>query len=126
MRSGPSFAEIGCHGLRLEQNLAGVLSVRFLAGGDKEPFAQEQVLFAGLLPEGQEPMTCQTDGHCEPQWPTHLSVATVRRTSFNGRGLVTSLPSARLALGKCELQRRTVRCRAESVEGDVWEAEAKL
>jgi hypothetical protein len=84
------------------------------------------VLFAGLLPEGQEPMTCQTDGHCEPQWPTHLSVATVWRTSFNGRGLVTSLPSARLALGKCELQRRTVRCRAESVEGDVWEAEAKL
>ena len=112
--------------MRLEQNLEGLLSVRFLADGADSGLGAEQLLFAGVLEPGQRPMLCSPDGRCTPQWPTRVKVASVALARFDGRGLATAVPQTLLARGHCELMRRQVRCQAESDAGGLWSAEARL
>jgi hypothetical protein len=126
LRRGPSILVLPCQELRLEQNLEGLLSVRFISSGDGDLTSREHLLFAGLLEEGQRPMRCGEDGRCSPQWPTSLVVAGVADASFDGRGLVMGLPRTQLAQGRCELNRRSVRCEAHNAEGSSWQAEAEL
>jgi hypothetical protein len=115
-----------CHLVRLEQNLEGLLSVRFLADGSGPQELAEHLLFAGVLEQGQRPMHCHPDGRCLPRWPTRLVVATVAATSFDGRGLATTVPRTLLARGSCELRRAEVRCQASNDAGEVWSAKARL
>ncbi|QVL52487.1 MAG: hypothetical protein KFB97_13930 [Cyanobium sp. M30B3] len=115
-----------CHVVRLEQNLEGLLSVRFLADGSGPQDGAEQLLFAGVLERGQRPMRCRPDGRCVPRWPTRLVVATVAATSFDGRGLATTVPRTLLARGDCEVKRAVVRCQARNDSGESWTAEARL
>ena len=115
-----------CQLVRLEQNLEGLLSVRFLADGSGPQHGEEQVLFAGVLEQGQQPMRCSPDGRCEPQWPTTMVVASVAATSFDQRGLATSVPQTLLARGRCELVRMEVRCQAQDRAGSSWSAQATL
>jgi hypothetical protein len=115
-----------CHLVRLEQNLEGLLSVRFLADGSGPQEQAEHLLFAGVLERGQRPMHCRPDGRCLPRWPTRLVVATVAATSFDGRGLATTVPRTLLARGNCELKRAEVRCQASNDAGEVWSAQARL
>lgn len=123
---GPSTLWHDCQGLRLEQNREGMLSVRFLAGGQREPIALEHLVFAGALDPGQEGLRCGGDGNCSPSWPTRLAVATMAAASFDQRGLPLALPRARLARGHCQLERTLVRCQARGSDGHRWTAEARF
>jgi hypothetical protein len=117
-----------CQVVRLEQNLEGLLSVRFLAdaAGSGPQLGAEQVLFAGVLESGQQPMRCGPDGRCTPRWPTRVVVASVAAASFDQRGLATSVPQTLLARGRCEVMRNQVRCQAQNDAGDSWSAQAQL
>ena len=115
-----------CQVVRLEQNLEGLLSVHFLADGSGTQVLAEQLVFAGVLGQGQRPMHCSSDGRCRPRWPTRLAVATVAATSFDGRGLATTMPHTLLARGECDVQRTVVRCQARNNTGEVWSAQAQL
>lgn len=123
---GHSRLWFGCQGLRLEQNLEGQLSVRFLAGGRVDPIALEQLVFAGTLEPGQVAMHCNPEGRCQPHWPARLTVASVAVASFDRRGLAMGLPHTRLARGHCQLERGLVHCQALGVSGERWVAEAML
>ncbi|MCP9887949.1 hypothetical protein KBY96_08415 [Cyanobium sp. ATX 6A2] len=123
---GPSSPRHDCQGLRLEQNLEGFLNVRFLADGQGDPIALEQLVFAGALESDHGAMRCDSDGRCRPQWPARLAVATVADASFNQRGLVMGLPRTHLARGHCQLERTRVHCQARGQGGETWIAEAEL
>lgn len=115
-----------CQELRLEQNLSGLLSVRFLSDGSTGLLAEEQLLFAGLLEQNQPAMVCDRQGKCKPQWPTGLAVATVGDSRFNERGLAIGIPQAYLARGRCTLEQRRIQCQAQGRDGQHWSAEAEL
>jgi hypothetical protein len=123
---GPSGQARRCQVVRLEQNLEGLLSVRFLADDADPQGGMEQLLFAGVLDSGQRPMACQQDGRCTPRWPTRMVVATVAATRFDDRGLATTVPHTLLARGRCEARRTQVHCHAENDTGERWSAKAKL
>ena len=125
-RRTPASQPRQCQLVRLEQNLEGLLSVRFLADGSDRQLGAEQLLFAGVLDSGQRPMRCNPDGRCSPRWPTRLVVANVATARFDGRGLATSVPQTMLARGHCELMRSQVRCKAENDAGESWSAQARL
>ncbi len=110
----------------MEQNLQGLLSVRFLATGQLDPIAQEHLVFAGVLESEQTAMRCGDDGRCNPHWPARLAVATVAAARFDLRGLVMGLPRTHLARGHCQLERTQVSCQARGPEGTLWSAEASL
>jgi hypothetical protein len=116
-----------CQAIRLEQNLAGLLTVRFLSMGVAGDGAAEQLIFVGQLDTGQEPMRCSREGRCNPHWPTSLTVTTVAASRYNPRGLLISLPRTHLARGSCRLEKRLLRCEASSTTGGAtWAAEARL
>jgi hypothetical protein len=105
--------------LRLDQNIEGLLTARFLAPG-------QEMVFAGSLASGQRPMRCNNDGACKPQWPTQLIVQTAADAGLDGRGLPASMPSARLAQGHCEIQKRIIQCQALAADGEEWRAKSTL
>jgi len=109
----------GCLKLRLEQNIEGLLSARFMAPG-------EVVVFAGALAKGQLPMRCNKDGACKPQWPTQLEVSTVASGRLEPSGLPAGLPLARLARGNCVIQRNRIDCHALAADGEQWRAQSQL
>lgn len=109
----------GCLKLRLEQNIEGLLSARFVAAG-------EVMVFAGALAKGQLPMRCNQDGACKPQWPTKLVVSTVARGSLEASGLPAGLPLARLARGNCVIERNRIDCHALAADGEQWRAQSQL
>jgi hypothetical protein len=118
--------ERGCHGVRLEQNLAGVLTVRFLTEGGEPQVAAEELLFVGQLKEGQPAMVCSDDGHCRPRLPTALTVSTVAGSRYDDRGLILELPRTHLARGSCTLQEEALQCEARNPSGGSWRAEARM
>ena len=122
----PSIEARRCQVVRLEQNLEGLLSVRFLADRSGPQGGAEQVLFAGVLEPGQPAMQCHADGRCVPRWPTSVEVGIVAAARFDERGLVTAVPQTLLARGRCDLTRARVRCQAGNGAGERWSAEATL
>ncbi len=109
----------GCLKLRLEQNIEGLLSARFLA-------ASQVVVFAGALTKGQLPMRCNKDGACNPQWPIQLEVSTVASGKLEASGLPAGLPLARLARGNCVIQKDRIDCHALAADGEQWRAQSQL
>ena len=115
-----------CQELRLEQNLSGLLSVRFLSDSSSGLLAQEQLLFAGVLEPERPAMVCDRQGQCQPRWPSGVAVATVGDSRFDERGLAIGIPQAYLALGQCSLEPRRITCQARGRDGERWTATAEL
>ena len=109
----------GCLKLRLEQNMAGLLSARLIAAG-------EVMVSAGALAKGQLPMRCNQDGACKPQWPTQVEVSTVASGRLEASGLPAGLPLARLARGNCVIQVNRIDCHALAADGEQWRAQSQL
>ena len=125
----PGQPERSCSRLRLEQKLEGVLSVAFQSFGEGGPLASQNLTFAGTLAPGQQPLRCRTDGRCDdPPQPLLLRVNSVAWSRFDGRGLASALPQARLAQGLCRLHRQDMRCEARTEEqaASPWKASALL
>ena len=108
-----------CLKLRLEQNIEGLLSARFVAPG-------AQLMFAGSLAKGQQPMRCDNEGSCNPQWPIQLEVRTVANGKMASSGLPAGLPQAQLALGFCLIDRTRITCVVLAANGEHWLAESEL
>ncbi|MFM7313570.1 MAG: hypothetical protein ACKO0M_10455 [Cyanobium sp.] len=108
---------LACHGLRLDQQLPGLLSIRFLPAVANDTAAARQLVFAGVLLPGSRPMRCR-DGDCTPELPLALQVSAIA-TSLAG-GL--ELPQARVVQGTCRLQQREATCEVVDREGNRWQA----
>lgn len=106
--------ERSCAHLRLEQPVAGLLSVRFVGPGSRERPGSEEVVFAGDLHALQPPLSCDAEGRCQaPRTPLRVRVRMVAWAGFDDRGLVETLPQSRLAQGECLIERMQVRCDAD-------------
>lgn len=108
-----------CLRLRLEQNMEGLLSVRFMAPG-------RELTFVGSLGKDQRSMHCNGDGGCTPALPLKLSVATVAEAAFDRSGLARGIPRAQLARGECQILPLRINCQAIGEEGESWSATAPL
>jgi hypothetical protein len=106
--------------VRLDQQLAGLLSIRFLPAAQTREAAERQLLFAGVLLRGSEPMRCR-NGRCEPSWPIRVQLSAL--ASSNARNL--GLPLARVVQGSCSLEQARVLCHARDREGRRWQATAR-
>ncbi len=112
-----------CGRLRIEQNLEGVLSVRFSLSGSSERYGSEDLVFAGILSDSSEPMACRGDGRCQPRFPVELSVNAIATGLYDRRGLAASLPRARIARGQCRIEAVRASCEATERNGERWRAE---
>ena len=111
---------LACRSVRLDQQLAGLLSVRFLPAAQGEAATAQQLLFAGVLLAGSQPMRCR-DSRCEPSWPIRVQVSAL--ATSNARTL--GLPLARVVQGSCSLETRWVLCQARDREGRRWKAQGR-
>ena len=115
-----------CLNLRLNQNIEGLLTVRFLINTDRSGReASGQMTFAGLLWHQDQPMQC-SQGQCKPQWPMRVQVHTVASSAIGHGAFASQLPQARLARGTCTLEAHVVKCMAKGLAGDSYEASGNL
>ena len=112
-----------CRLLRLDQQMEGLLTVRFLQPGGTGALLDRQLVFAGVLAPGSKGMQCQAS-RCEPRWPLRLQVSTVGQAGFGEATAAMGLTKAQLASGHCQLDARALRCEAVGPEGRKWQAEA--
>ncbi|MCT0225371.1 hypothetical protein [Synechococcus sp. CS-1328] len=112
----------GCQSLRLDQLMEGLLSIQVIGSGRGSRFASEQLIFVGFLEPGSASLQCQ-EGRCSPQWPLLVKVSTVASRSYDEQGLITRLPSSRLARGECRLDRHHFLCEAHDGDGGLWRVE---
>ncbi|MCT0207053.1 hypothetical protein KQ305_04930 [Synechococcus sp. CS-1332] len=112
-----------CRLLRLDQQMEGLLTVRFLQPGGSGAFLDRQLVFAGVLAEGSKGMQCLAS-RCEPRWPLQLRVSAVGQAGFGETTAALGLTRAQLASGHCHLDGRAFRCEAVGPEGQRWQAEA--
>ncbi len=118
-----SASHASCRLLRLDQQMEGLLTVRFVQPDGGDALLDRQLVFAGVLEEGSAGMHCLRS-HCEPRWPLQLRVSAVGQSGFRAMNSAMQLARAQLATGRCLLEARKFRCDATSAEGDLWEAEA--
>ncbi len=109
-----------CRGVRLDQQLAGLLSIRFLPATGNRAATEQQLLFAGVLLRGSEPMRCR-NGRCEPSWPIRVQLSALATSHTRSLGL----PDARVVQGSCSLEQARVLCHARDREGRRWQATAR-
>ena len=112
-----------CRVLRLDQQMEGLLTVRFLQPAGSGTFLDRQLVFAGVLEEGTRGMPCQAS-RCEPRWPLRLRVSAVGQAGFGEAAAALGLTRAQLASGHCQLDGRAFRCEAVGSQGERWQAEA--
>jgi hypothetical protein len=107
-----------CGRLRIDQNVEGLLSVRFgLVGG------AEDLVFAGMLKEGSSPMACSGDGRCTPRFPLELGVNALASSLMDSRGLALGLPRSHVVRGSCRIEVVRIRCEASGDGAERWLAE---
>jgi len=114
-----------CLKIRLDQTIEGMLRVRFINGLASSRYASEELTFAGLLLQQDQPMRCQ-GGSCQPSWPLRLQVHGVASRRFDPRGLAEQLPNNQLAQGSCRLEATLMQCHARGSAGERWQASAQI
>ncbi|MEB3331490.1 MAG: hypothetical protein VKI83_03225 [Synechococcaceae cyanobacterium] len=122
-RQGDAVAAIGpqrCLRVRLDQQLPGLLSIRFMAPAAAARPTEAQLVFAGVLEPGSPAMRCR-DGACAPRGTMRLQVSAVAETGLNPQG---TLLQAQLARGQCLWEEGRLRCEASAPNGASWRAEA--
>jgi len=112
-----------CRSVRIDQQLPGLLSLRFSEASADGPLGSPQLTLAGVLQPGSRAMNCR-DGRCQPQWPLTLQVSALAARGLGARADLSQLPQARLAQGICHLNAQGVRCQAEDSDGLLWQVEA--
>ncbi|MFM1811335.1 MAG: hypothetical protein RLZZ336_273 [Cyanobacteriota bacterium] len=114
-----------CLKIRLDQTIEGMLRVRFINGLTSSRYASEELTFAGLLLQQDQPMRCR-GGSCQPSWPLRLQVHGVASRRFDPRGLAEQLPQNQLAKGSCQLNAALLQCQARGLDGQRWQASAQI
>lgn len=121
--TGPVPPPASCRLLRLDQQMEGLLSVRFLQPGGDSSFLDRQLVFAGVLAEGSPAMACERS-RCEPRWPVRLRISAVGQAGFGDGEAALGLTRAELASGQCLLDDRAFRCEATGPDGRQWRVDA--
>jgi len=106
--------------VRLDQQLAGLLSIRFLPATQDRSTPTPLLLFAGVLQPGSQPMRCR-DSRCQPSWPIRVQLSALASINANTPGL----PQARVVHGSCNLERERLLCTARNLEGSRWQARVR-
>jgi len=114
-----------CLKIRIDQTIEGMLRVRFINGLASSRYASEELTFAGLLLQQDQPMRCR-GGSCQPRWPLRLQVHGVASRRFDPRGLAEHLPHNLLAKGSCRLEAALLQCQARGSAGERWQASAQI
>lgn len=114
-----------CGRLRVDQQLPGLLSLRFISSWGPTTPGSRELVFAGVLERRSAPMHC-LEGRCQPGGPLELQVTAVAVAGFDGQGLPGGVPRAILARGHCSLASHSVRCEASATDGERWSVEAEL
>lgn len=119
-QQGQAAELLPCRSVRLDQQLAGLLSIRFLPAPRGRTAPAQQLLFAGVLLPGSQPMRC-LDRRCEPQWPIRVQLSALAISNVRTLGL----PQARVVQGSCSLEATRVLCTARDREGRRWQARVR-
>jgi hypothetical protein len=114
-----------CLKIHIDQTIEGMLRVRFINGLSGSRYASEELTFAGLLLQQDQPMRCRS-GSCKPSWPLRLQVHGVASRRFDPRGLAEHLPQNQLAKGSCQLEPALLQCQARGSGGERWQASAQI
>lgn len=115
-------ASAACMAVQLNQRMAGLLNVSFLARGEQKS-AVSQLTFVGELKPGSSAMACR-NGRCSPTGLMQLALSSVSETSFDARGLAEGLPKAWPVNGTCVVAAQRLSCQAKALSGEQWSAEA--
>ncbi len=110
--------------LRLDQQMGGLLSVRFLEAGAAGGGPATQLVFAGVLEAGSRPLGCR-HLRCRPRWPIRLEVRALARGGLTLEPHRPDLLRAQLARGRCELREQRWSCWASGSDGEEWRVEAR-
>lgn len=119
-RLGKEPERLPCRSVRLDQQLAGLLSIRFLPVARGRSSTSQQLLFAGVLLPGSQPMRCQ-DSRCEPSWPIRVQLSAMATSSVR----TLDLPQAQVVQGTCSLDQAQVLCTARDHDGRRWQAKVR-
>lgn len=115
----------GCQSLRVDQRQAGVLSIRFLGGGDTNQVGR--TTFAGILSGRPVALRCQQE-RCSLLMPINLKVSVVGEQHLlqGGDGQRAARINAQVARGRCRISRRLVQCEARGEGGRRWWGLARI
>ena len=112
-----------CTSIQLEQHARGSLSIRFFL--PETAAVSHQLTFVGMLTPGSQPLQCR-QGRCRLQGPIETEIASISESSFDGRGLATSLPKAWPVRGQCKVEQLQLSCEGTSFSGERWQAQASF
>jgi hypothetical protein len=118
-------ASLGCQTVRLDQQLPGLLSVRFFSRGQGPGPSKRLLMFAGILERGSQAMACRA-GSCGWSSPMRLRVSALAELGLSELGGSTSLPTTRLVQGSCQIQPKRIRCQAQMEGEESWWAQVDL
>lgn len=118
-------ASLGCETVRLDQQLPGLLSVRFFSRGQGPGPSKRLLMFAGILERGSPSMACRA-GSCGWSSPMRLRVSALAELGLSELGGTTSLPTTRLVQGNCQIQPQRIRCQAQMEGEGSWWAQVEL
>ena len=107
--------ETACRGVRLDQQGPGQLSIRLLPAADGSTATRRQLILAGVLIPGSQPMRCR-DTRCQPQWPLRVQISALASLGLDRGGWPTTLPRARLVQGDCQIDEEGLACQAQEPE----------
>lgn len=123
-RLGPAPQRLSCRTLRVNQQLPGLLSLRFLAADAGPGKGAGLLVFAGVLEPGSQPLQCQRL-RCRPAGALRLRVSAMAAGGGPQEPMASPLPRSQPAQGRCDLEARRISCRARGSDGEEWQAEAE-
>ncbi|MEY4356110.1 MAG: hypothetical protein RLZZ89_1178 [Cyanobacteriota bacterium] len=110
-----------CSRVVLDQLQKDVISVRFIARG-KQPDSSNQLTLAGSSLNSLE---CKNT-RCVITGPIELELSSISEVSYNNNGIAEEMPKAWPVLGNCKLEVKSISCKARSIQGQRWEANASF
>jgi hypothetical protein len=123
-RLTPAPQRLSCRRLRVNQQLPGLLSLRFLAADAGPGKGVGQLVFAGVLEPGSQPLQCQRL-RCRPAGALRLRVSAMAANGGPEEPMASSLPRSQLAQGRCDLHPKRFWCQARGADGEEWQVVAE-
>ncbi|MFN9618646.1 MAG: hypothetical protein ACK55X_02895 [Synechococcaceae cyanobacterium] len=115
---------LSCRALRLDQQLPGLLSLRLLGAESGAAGAAVQLVLAGVLEPGSQPLRCR-QLRCRPRGPVRMLVSAVARSGLPQDPGTAAVLRSQLAQGRCVLEGRRLQCLVRGADGEEWRVEAQ-
>ncbi len=115
---------LSCRALRLDQQLPGLLSLRLLGADAGAGGAAGQLVLAGVLEPGSQPLRCR-QLRCRPRGAVRMLVSAVARSGLPLDPGTAAVLRSQLAQGRCVLEGRRLQCLVRGADGEEWRVEAQ-